>query len=97
MNGTPRDSARRAADRPSAAQRIRVGGMVTPLKLLRQTRPVYPPDLQQLGVEGTVIMRAIISKDGAVLQPAGHQQRRPAARQGCPRRRRRNGNTSRPC
>jgi TonB family protein len=51
------------------AQRIRVGGMVTPMKLLRQTRPVYPPELQQLGVEGTVILRAIISKDGAVLHP----------------------------
>ena len=36
---------------------------------MRQTRPVYPPELQQLGVEGTVILRAIISKDGAVLHP----------------------------
>jgi TonB family protein len=51
------------------AQRIRVGGMVTPMRLLRQTRPVYPPELQQLGVEGTVILRAVISKDGVVLHP----------------------------
>jgi protein TonB len=43
--------------------------MVTPLRLLRQTRPVYPPELQQLGLEGTVIMRAVISKNGAVLNP----------------------------
>jgi protein TonB len=46
-----------------------VGGMVTPVKLVRQTRPVYPPELQQLGVEGIVMLRAIISKDGAVLNP----------------------------
>jgi TonB family protein len=49
--------------------RIRVGGMVTPATLLRQTKPVYPPELQQAGVEGTVMLRAIISKDGAVLSP----------------------------
>jgi TonB family protein len=52
-----------------APERIRVGGNITPLRLLRQTRPVYPPDLQQLGVEGTVVMRAVVSKDGAVLKP----------------------------
>jgi TonB family protein len=50
-----------------ATGRIRVGGMVSAAKLLRQTRPVYPPELQQAGVEGTVMLRAIISKDGAVL------------------------------
>jgi TonB family protein len=49
------------------AQRIRIGGNVQAMRLLRQPRPEYPPELQQLGVEGTVIMRAIISKDGGVL------------------------------
>jgi TonB family protein len=50
-------------------QRIRVGGSVTPVRLIRQTHPVYPPELQQLGVEGTVVMSAIVSKDGTVLHP----------------------------
>ncbi|HTS30079.1 MAG TPA: M56 family metallopeptidase [Bryobacteraceae bacterium] len=49
--------------------RIKVGGMVEPVKLIRQTRPVYPPELQQLGVEGTVVMSAIVAKDGTVLSP----------------------------
>jgi TonB family protein len=48
-------------------QRIRVGGNVTPMRLVRQPRPFYPPELQQAGVEGTVMLKAIISKDGAVL------------------------------
>jgi TonB family protein len=59
-----------AAPRSSeTAQRIRVGGMVSQVRLVRQPRPVYPPELQQLGVEGTVIISAIVSKDGSVLNP----------------------------
>ncbi len=59
-----------AAQQPAASPHaIRVGGMVEPLKLIHQTRPVYPADLQQLGVEGTVIMSAIVSKTGTVLSP----------------------------
>jgi periplasmic protein TonB len=50
-------------------ERIRVGGNVTPSRLLRQPRPVYPPELQQAGVEGVVRLRAIVGKDGLVLQP----------------------------
>jgi len=52
-----------------ASERIRVGGMVSTAKLVRQPKPVYPPELQQLGIEGTVIIDAIISKDGTVLNP----------------------------
>lgn len=52
-----------------ASERIRVGGMVSTAKLVRQPKPVYPPELQQLGVEGTVVIDAIISKDGTVLNP----------------------------
>jgi protein TonB len=40
-----------------------------PMKLIRQPRPVYPAELQQLGVEGTVIIAAIVGKDGSVLKP----------------------------
>jgi len=56
---------------PPAAvpQRIRVGGNVQPVKLLHQTRPAYPAELQQLGIEGTVVIRAVISIEGAVLSP----------------------------
>jgi TonB family protein len=54
---------------PRAAERIRVGGNVSVVKLLRQPRPDYPAELQAAGVEGTIVMRAIISKDGSVLNP----------------------------
>jgi TonB family protein len=54
------------AARP-APQRIRIGGSVQAAKLVRQPRPIYPPDLQQAGIEGTVVLQAIISKDGSVI------------------------------
>jgi TonB family protein len=57
------------AARAEAAQRIPIGGNVQAVKLLRQTRPVYPVDLQQQGVTGTVTIRAIVGKDGTVLSP----------------------------
>jgi TonB family protein len=57
------------APRTAAPQRIPVGGNVQAMRLVRQPRPVYPPELQAAGVEGTVMLRAIVSKDGTVLQP----------------------------
>jgi len=50
-------------------QRIRVGGNVQPSKLIAQTRPEYPAELQQAGVEGTVIIRSIVSTSGTLLNP----------------------------
>ena len=58
-----------AAPQAGPPQRIRVGGNVQPVKLLHQTRPVYPAELQQLGIEGTVVLRAVISTEGTVLSP----------------------------
>jgi TonB family protein len=52
-----------------APKRILIGGNVQASRLITQVRPVYPEDLQQLGVEGTVLMRAVISKEGTVLNP----------------------------
>ena len=46
---------------------LRVGGMVQAAKLIRRVKPVYPADLQAQGVEGTVLLTAIISKDGDPL------------------------------
>jgi TonB family protein len=51
----------------SGAQRIPVGGSVQGAKLVRMARPVYPPDCKAEGVEGTVLLRAVIGKDGNVL------------------------------
>jgi TonB family protein len=49
--------------------RIRVGGNVQPVRLLEQVKPVYPPELEKQGIEGTVLIRAVISRDGVPLNP----------------------------
>lgn len=54
---------------PHTPQRIKVGGNVQPVKLIRPTRPEFPPELQALGVQGTVVIHAVISKNGEVLSP----------------------------
>jgi TonB family protein len=48
-------------------QRIRVGGVVQPLRLLRKVTPMYPPDARAEGIEGTILLRAIVSKAGSLL------------------------------
>ena len=48
-------------------QRIRVGGNVQPIKLISKVNPDYPADAQADGVEGTVLLRAVVSKDGSLL------------------------------
>jgi TonB family protein len=62
------------ATRPSGASAsgavvppTRVGGMVQPYYLLKKVTPVYPPTAKAEGVEGTVLLRAIISKSGSLL------------------------------
>ncbi len=65
VQGAPRFTAPPA---PSNAvpHRIRVGGNVSPARLVRQPRPVYPPDLQQAGVEGIVTLMGVVLKDGTL-------------------------------
>jgi TonB family protein len=48
-------------------QKIRVGGMVQTVKLISKVAPDYPADAQAEGVEGTVMLKAIVSKDGSLL------------------------------
>jgi TonB family protein len=51
------------------AQRIPVGGNVQPAKLLSQVPPVYPAELKQQGIAGTVMLRAVISTTGETINP----------------------------
>ena len=46
--------------------RIRVGGNVQAAKMLRQIMPVYPPIAKTAHISGTVVLRAVIGKDGTV-------------------------------
>ena len=48
--------------------RIRVGGNVAAAKLIRQIQPIYPQIAKTAHVSGTVILHAIISKDGTIQE-----------------------------
>lgn len=50
-----------------APQRIRVGGNVQATKLLNKVQPVYPESALEKGLEGTVLLRAVIGTDGKLL------------------------------
>jgi len=61
------------AGTPAAPRRVRVGGNVTPAKLIHQAQPDYPESAKARGVQGDVVLRAVIFLDGSVgsLKPAG--------------------------
>jgi protein TonB len=46
--------------------RIRVGGNVQAAKMVRQIMPVYPPIAKTAHISGTVVLHAVIAKDGSV-------------------------------
>lgn len=62
--GQARPSTATAGSNP---QRIRVGGNVQATKLLKQVKPAYPDTARAQGIEGTVLLNAVIAKDGSLL------------------------------
>lgn len=65
---TPGNSARpveRSAD--GKVQRIRLGGTVEAAQLVTKVTPVYPESAKSAGVQGTVVLHAVISMDGRPL------------------------------
>lgn len=53
---------------PKSPERIRVGGNVQQANLIHQVMPVYPEIAKTAHIQGTVILHAIISKEGAVQE-----------------------------
>lgn len=49
------------------AKRIRIGGNVQAAKIFAMTTPVYPDDAKAAGVEGIVVLHAVISKNGTPM------------------------------
>ena len=49
---------------PTPSRTIQVGGNVEPAKLVQHIRPIYPADAEREGVEGTVLLEAVISQEG---------------------------------
>jgi TonB family protein len=64
--------AHRQAQTPltSSPRRIRVGGNIQATKLTYQVKPIYTETLQQQGIEGTVLLRAVITKEGSLHAPS---------------------------
>jgi periplasmic protein TonB len=54
--------------RAPTPQRIRVGGNVEAASLINKVQPEYPPIAQAAHVSGTVVLRAVISKNGSIEQ-----------------------------
>ena len=54
--------------KPTGPTRIQQGGIVTEASILSQTRPVYPTLARQAHIQGSVVLHAIIGKDGRVAQ-----------------------------
>lgn len=48
-------------------QRVRVGGNVKPARALKMIQPTYPPHLKATGVEGSVLLDAVIGLNGKML------------------------------
>jgi TonB family protein len=62
--------------------RIKIGDTVTSAKIKLKVSPTYPLEAHASGIEGTVRLHAIISKDGSILQLeviSGHQMLTQAA------------------
>jgi TonB family protein len=68
VRGT-RTTPAQAQSLPRAPQRIPIGGAVEPAKVLKQVKPVYPEELKAQGIAATVMIKAIISKEGNLLSP----------------------------
>ena len=56
----------KAAPKPAALERLRVGGSVQQGKILKQVQPVYPTLARTAGISGQVVLHAFISKDGTI-------------------------------
>jgi periplasmic protein TonB len=71
-----------AVPKVATPQRVRVSQGVSQGLLVRRVNPTYPPLARQARIQGTVVLRAVISKDGSIenLQlVSGHPMLAPAA------------------
>ena len=63
-DGTPQQTSASSTGAPS---RIRVGGNVQAAKLLNMVRPLYPQQARNAGIQGIVVLEAVISREGVPL------------------------------
>lgn len=65
--GESKAAATPSATANAAPQRIRVGGNVQASKLEHKVRPDYPVSAKAAGVQGTVLLNAVIGRDGQIV------------------------------
>src|SRR5579859_6005851 len=53
---------------PKPVEQIRVGGNVMQAALIRQVQPIYPQIARTAHISGTVMLHAIIAKDGTIQE-----------------------------
>jgi len=71
-----------AVPKVAAPQRVRVSQGVSSGLLVRKVQPAYPPLARQARIQGTVVLHAVISKDGSITGlnlVSGHPMLAPAA------------------
>jgi len=51
---------------PAPPPQIKIGGAVQQTKLIKQPKPVYPPEAKAQRVQGVVRLQAVIAKDGTI-------------------------------
>jgi TonB family protein len=61
-------TARFPPQQPSTQQRLRIGGSIMRDRTLRIEQPDYPALVQRKGIEGTVRLNVLVSKEGTVQQ-----------------------------
>lgn len=59
-----------AATAPDPSGPMRIGGSIKEPRKIRHVPPVFPADAVAAGVEGTVVLTAVLGKDGAVREVA---------------------------
>jgi TonB family protein len=60
-----------------APTRVRVGGNVQSAKIISQPKPTYPPEMKAQRLEETVVLDAVISKEGVPLSLSSQNGARP--------------------
>lgn len=57
-----------SAKQEQAEDVVKIGGDVKPPVKTKHVNPVYPEDAKEAGIEGVVIIEAVINKQGKVAQ-----------------------------
>jgi len=55
-----------AAPKPATTQHVRISSGESQALLIHQVQPAYPPLARQAGIHGTVVLHALIGKDGTI-------------------------------